>query len=531
MIQVIVTTATFCAHGSTPDELELKAPAVHQMDYETELFIDDMCIQEMHGVKRVLHPATKLTQPVLNSDKPWEQVRENQCSRVYLYGTVMFDEEIGKYRMWYMGRMGPQHGHTIPGLYIPRSTDGRSAVFMGNRQDRFGRDFVENDVGDLTCYAESEDGITWHKPSLNIFEFDGDGQNNIVWDFHGACIFKDKNAPHSEQRYRAIGFCRRYRNIFLLTSSNGIEWDDSQWLQPLLHRSNEGMFNITWDSRQRLYRGYALCQQKDERRSIYYSESHKQSGPWKELRPMLLPQKQDDAVGKRKYGAIQGEYYNMSGFRYGNIYIGILSVLYVTSPGAPGMPVDGPMDAVLTYSRDGANWHHFDTERTPVIPRGEAGSFDGGMVMGVANEPLIEADSIHWYYTGSRETHGRSLKDKVMSIGRASWRLDGFVSLDADAGGGVIETVPLRLPDGRLQVNIDATKGSLTVEVLFPDGSTQPGFSADACTPIKGDHLRHTVNWNQIDLAQAQQPLRLRFSLRWAKLYSFLIIPYEAGAK
>ena len=118
-----------------------------------------------------------------------------------------------------------------------------------------------------------------------------------------------------------------------------------------------------------------------------------------------------------------------------------------------------------------------------------------------------------------------------MSIGRASWRLDGFVSLDADAGGGVIETVPLRLPDGRLQVNIDATKGSLTVEVLFPDGSTQPGFSADACTPIKGDHLRHTVNWNQIDLAQAQQPLRLRFSLRWAKLYSFLIIPYEAGAK
>ena len=193
------------------------------------------------------------------------------------------------------------------------------------------------------------------------------------------------------------------------------------------------MFNITWDSRQGLYRGYTLCQYKEGRRSICYSESRKLSGPWKELRPMLLPQRQDDEVGKRKYGAIQGEYYNMSGFRYGNIHIGILAVLYVTGPGVPGMPVDGPMDAVLAYSRDGANWHHFDTERTPVIPRGEAGSFDCGMVMGVANEPLIEADSIHWYYTGSRETHGRSLKDKIMSIGRASWRLDGFVSLDADA--------------------------------------------------------------------------------------------------
>ena len=73
--------------------------------------------------------------------------------------------------------------------------------------------------------------------------------------------------------------------------------------------------------------------------------------------------KVDYGVGKRKYGAIQGEYYNMSGFRYGNIHIGILAVLYVTGPGAPGIPVDGPMDAVLAYSRDGANWHHFDTER------------------------------------------------------------------------------------------------------------------------------------------------------------------------
>ena len=118
-----------------------------------------------------------------------------------------------------------------------------------------------------------------------------------------------------------------------------------------------------------------------------------------------------------------------------------------------------------------------------------------------------------------------------MSIGRASWRLDGFVSLDADANGGVIETVPLRLPNGQLQVNVDATKGSLTVEVLFPDGSTPPGFSVEACTPIKGDHLHHTGSWTQIDLTQAQQPLRLRFSLRWAKLYSFRIIPYEAGAK
>ena len=516
MVQAMIAATTFCAHGAAAPD-----PTVHEMDYETELFIDDLLIQEMHGVKRVLHPATKLEKPVLNADKPWEQVRENKCSRVYIYGTVMFDEDMGKYRMWYMGRMGPKHGHTIPGLYVPRPTGGRSAAFMGSSEDKYGRAFTENDVGDLTCYAESEDGITWHKPSLDIFKFDGDGRNNIVWDFHGACIFKDENASDPYQRYKAIGFCRRYRNIFLVTSPDGIRWDDSQWLEPVLNRSNEGMFNIAWDSRHEVYRGYALSRHDDGRRSIYYSESRKLSGPWEELRPMLLPQKQDDAVGKRKYGAIQGEYYDMAGFRYGNIHIGILAVLYVIGPGAPGMPVDGPMDAVLTYSRDGVNWSHFDAERTPVIPRGEEGSFDGGMIMCVASEPLIEKDKIHWYYTGSKTTHGKRMDEKLMSIGRATWRLDGFVSLDTDSEGGVVETVPLRLPSGELEVNADAAEGTVSVEVLTSEGEVQPGFSADKCEVLCGDNVHHRVRWSGATLAQAQQPLRLRFLLKNAKLYAY----------
>jgi len=152
------------------------------------------------------------------------------------------------------------------------------------------------------------------------------------------------------------------------------------------------------------------------------------------------------------------------------------------------------------------------------------GSFDSGMIIFTAKEPLVKDNGMYWYYTGSTETHGGLLKDKVMSIGRASWRLDGFVSLDADANGGTVETVPLRIPDGRLEVNVDATQGSLAVEVLFPDGRIQPGFSAKTCSPIRGDHLHHPVNWTQIDLTQAQQPLRLRFSLRQAKLYSFRIV-------
>ena len=128
----------------------------------------------------------------------------------------------------------------------------------------------------------------------------------------------------------------------------------------------------------------------------------------------------------------------MSGFLYHNIYIGIAGVLYVTGPGAAEheIPIDGPIDAQLVSSRDGFDWDYPDAIRTPIIPRGESGTFDTGMIMGTAIEPIITEDEIHWYYTGTVHTHGAQMKDRHKEIGLAKWRLDGFVSLDADAEGG-----------------------------------------------------------------------------------------------
>ena len=122
---------------------------------------------------------------------------EEQSKRVHLYGTTMYDRAMGKYRMWYMCRMGPHwrfKAHTVPGLYIPRSSRNPS-TFLGQTHDAHGRKFVENDRGDLICYAESNDGIKWEKPNLGIFKFNGSGNNNIVWDLHGASVFVDDSAP------------------------------------------------------------------------------------------------------------------------------------------------------------------------------------------------------------------------------------------------------------------------------------------------------------------------------------------------
>ena len=234
---------------------------------------------------------------------------------------------------------------------------------------------------------------------------------------------------------------------------------------------------------------------------------------------------EDDEIGVQRYGADRAEIHNMSGFLYHNIYIGIAGVLYVTGPGAAEheIPIDGPIDAQLVSSRDGFNWDYPDSIRTPIIPRGESGTFDTGMIMGTAIEPIITDDEIYWYYTGTVHTHGAQMKDRHKEIGLAKWRLDGFVSLDADAEGGVIETVPLQIPDGGLEINVDASGGQIGVEVLTADGQVQQGFSIDDCVPMTSDSIRHSVQWKSATLASAEQPLRLRFVLNRAKLYAFRV--------
>ena len=102
-----------------------------------------------------------------DGDKPGESCGPGMSKRIHLYGTALYDELVGKYRMWYFGRMGPhwrvpEGNYQIPGLYVPR-TDERPYHCNGVTEDSYGRAFVDNDRGDLTLYAESDDGINWVK--------------------------------------------------------------------------------------------------------------------------------------------------------------------------------------------------------------------------------------------------------------------------------------------------------------------------------------------------------------------------------
>ena len=63
----------------------------------------------------------------------------------------------------------------------------------------------------------------------------------------------------------------------------------------------------------------------------------------------------------------------------------------------------------------------------------------------------------------------------------------------------------------------------MRVEIQKPDGQPVPGFALADCQEVFGDDLQRTVTWKGgADVSKlAGQPVRLRFALRDADLFSF----------
>ena len=105
-------------------------------------------------------------------------------------------------------------------------------------------------------------------------------------------------------------------------------------------------------------------------------------------------------------------------------------------------------------------------------------------------------------------------------------RLDGFVSVRAGREEGLLTTWPLTFDGEELWINADASQGSLRVEVMDLFGKPISGFSRRDCRVLQEDQVSWRVEWNGgRSLQELEKPLRLRFILKDADLYSFQIRP------
>ena len=444
---------------------------------EPQLFVDDHHIANRSGVVRRAHACRKLPRPVIEAEMPWE-CREHD-SRVYIYGTVLRDPETQQLRMWY------------------------------NRMSR-------------VLLATSTDGVHWTRPSLGLVDWKGNKDNNILpISMNSPSIIYDEHEPDQAKRYKMLGHLAKGYSVAY--SADGLRWTMYP-KNPVLPGGDT--CTLAQDPTTHEYLAFHKLSNKHRghgRRLVYLSTS-KDMQQWSKPRLVMAPDEIDDAQAKIE-GGLYSQFYNMSCFAYGRQMLGLVTHFQFRGrpeKEGPGQsPDDGPIDVQLVHSRDGRTWGRCE-HRVPVIPNGPHG-YDAGCILGTANNPIIAGDEMWIYYTAITTTHGGFLPEKKITIARAAWRLDGFVSLDAGDASGVVETVPFQPSGDRLFVNADASGGELSVEVLDSEGQPSEGYGRGDCVPLRSDNVHHALRWQARDRLPAKAPIRLRFHFKATSLYSYTV--------
>ena len=170
--------------GDDPEALSLCEP---------ELMIDRRLVESSDGLSFRMHPP-RPAETALVLDRPWEGI-------VCGYFTVIHDPryEPGPYRMWYRGR--------------PTTS----------RRDG------QEEAREVTCYADSLDGVHWTRPSLGQHEVEGTLDNNVVLVepvgvTHNFSPFLDtRPGTPADQRYKAVGGIST-TGLWAFDSPDGLHW-------------------------------------------------------------------------------------------------------------------------------------------------------------------------------------------------------------------------------------------------------------------------------------------------------------------
>lgn len=446
----------FCVglvHAEPPKPLDLGT--------RLELFVDDYLVEEAEHVTWSLQRPTP-REVVLVTDQPWEG---NTCA----YYTIFQDGDL--YRMYYRG----SHYDTAQKKSAHR---------------------------EVTCYAESRDGIHWEKPHLRLFEFEGSRENNIVWDgpgTHNFTPFKDANpACPPEARYKALASQSGLGSgLLAFRSSDGIHWSLMSETPVITAGAFDSQNLAFWDATIGRYRAYWRIF-KDGVRDIRTATSKDflHWEPWQDL----------------DYGNAPREhlYTNaiLSYERAPHILLGFPTRF---------LPNTEQVEPTFMCSRDGV---HFRRYLDAVIPRDAPQDRDGNrsnyMTWGMVKLP----DRPHEYSMYATEAYYTGPASRLR---RFTYRVDGFVSLSSNDGVGEILTKPIVFSGHMLVLNfVSKPQGWLAVEIQDVTRKPIPGFALDDCERLQGDSVDQAVSWRQSKNLEALAgvPVRLRIVLKDADLFS-----------
>lgn len=461
-----------------------------------ELFIDDAVLDRLEGVEvRLGSPA--LAGTAMTFEEPWE-------GRFCTFVTVLRDGS--KFRMYYRG------------------------VGDGGAKS------------EITCYAESDDGITWRKPKLGLVEIRGAKENNVILDYtptrythNFTPMIDDRPGVPAAERYKAVGggmttsaesrATGAVRGLYRLVSADGINWKVLPGKPLFTGYALDTQNCLVWLPEEQCFAVYLR---------VWSNDTLGSKVTWKGVRLIARSTSKDfvnwttPEVMTTGPGASEHLYTNATHpyFRAPQILISmpfrfaeerrILSDEEMEKYQVHKTMFKGVSDAVLMTSRGGIAYDRKFMESfvRPGPSRDNWAARSSIAALGVVQTGPRE---MSMYLTCGYGTPSIRLERRTL-------RLDGFASLHAGYKEGSAVSKPLTLDGSVLRANFATSSiGYVKIAVLDEGGDPLPGYGVADAEELAGDEIDRNVTWKSgkgiADLRG--RTVRLKFIVRDADLYSF----------
>jgi hypothetical protein len=450
---------------------------------------DDYAIPFQKGIQLHLvgYKATstkpKIVLPLGKDDEP-------DSGHVAYYGTVI---RVGdEYWMWYLGQ-----GH-----------DADSDAWFQR-----------------VCFATSKDGYHWHKLNLNLVDYQGNKNNNLVdlgqGSFHVAtCIvFYEPDESDANRRFKMAFTSRKYQGLFgVAYSADGLAWQESpnnpvgSWLEMgggtkhggLYHLSGQGGKHIPGISRQfATYVSYDF-ENWTEASSLGLQRTDLQP------RPRVFGNNAGEQIhlgaGLWNRGNVILAFYGMwNGHPSNDRRMAIMDIGFAVSHDALHYREPIPNFPIVSAAED--SWispqHGHQLEKFPALMQGQ----------GFEN---IGDETLFWYTPWPEQASD--------GVRVAVWQRDRLGYFRAYIGGPQAKdterdphfvSAPIDLHDKPIRVTLNADGLSdysfIKVGILDEQFNPIPAYSSESGQPIKTSGFEQIVRWQSKEVIKdLDHPIRIR---------------------
>lgn len=485
---------------------------------------DDHSIEATRGVQlEMVRPEKHPGNPILPRGKPGDPDAHRA-----VYPSVIHDH--GLWRMWYVADAGDWHRA-------------------------------------LVGYAESDDGITWRKPELGLYEYDGSIRNNLVRTVRGmslVSVLHDPDAP-PERRYVLAGpDMSWYKSWFLDSPSitridvspDGLHWTplrDEPGIVPQMNLTStlfkfKGQYHIAAKQISPLLRVPL--------QTFYPTGNSGMLGPrtlvgWRSPRLDRWPLENTKCLSIKPMHSsslyVKGWDREEVHFAYVTPYRNVCLGVYGQWHHPPLLDEQGEaryeddpvsIDLGFLVSNDGLHFREPAPGFTLVARDQELGwdrdyrdnkEKDNFLLL---QGPLLNtAGSTRLYYAAC--TPGGNIAESRGNIGLATWPRDRFgcLSLTDEKHTGQLVSCALEYKqDMRLYVNANVPAGSsLQVYLLNEHGlDVLPGYGQAEGGRVTASGLDVEVRWSDRACLPAGQPFRIRCEITGqSRVFALYVSDYE----